>query len=73
MTPLQIRMALDFYSIPHVEIPPSDAHHESLTMLVSKGLLASNEGGGFLPTDALGVFVEALCAVPLPIKKWVMP
>lgn len=40
------------------------------------GLLALSPPGSeanYYGTDALGVYIDALCSVPLPVQKWVIP
>lgn len=48
---------------------------EAMQWLVDAGLLRleGTFGRRYVPTDALPVYVEALCAVPFPVQKWVMP
>ena len=78
MTPLQIRMAVHYWSstAPYAEHDPD--HAGSLAVrnqregLVEAGLL-KHEGSGFRPTEALPVYIEALCRTPLPVLRWVIP
>lgn len=81
MTPLQIRMMLHYYAIaePYAADDPRHGHSaavfEQRQSLVDASLIETDEhsGSGYKATDRGVAYVEALCALPLPIKKWVMP
>lgn len=82
-SPLEIQMALHFWTSPtkYAEHEPdhrtSGAVKAILAWYVRDGLLeptAPNDYGEiYKATEALGVWVEALCAVPFPVQKWVIP
>lgn len=83
MTPLEITIALFYrcragdygkdngdnnYNAPAVQ--------SALKGFVDTGLLALSPAGceaTYYATPALEVYVEALCSVPLPVQKWVIP
>ena len=84
MTPLHIRIALHYYilstTIPYAE--NESAHrYSSATREYTQHLVAAMaswsawddyaEYTGHL--KALGVYVEALCSVPWPVLRWVIP
>jgi hypothetical protein len=81
MTPLQIRMMLHYYAISAPYAVDNPQHADSLAVreqrqrLINDELIEPDEtsGSGFRATDRGDAYVEALCAMPLPIKKWVMP
>lgn len=79
MTPLQIKMMLHYYTSadPYAKDDPwhasSDAVSLQRTMLVRDGLLGNACGTDWVVTDRGRAYVEALCNMPLPVKKWVMP
>lgn len=85
MTPLHLRIALHYF---HYFVSPtvsygagdSDAHAISPAVrnykkeLVDAGLLEfCDDGIRVKTTEALSVYIEALCSVPLPVQKWVIP
>lgn len=52
------------------------AVREALAYFVQEGLLAASPQGceaEYYATPALRVWVDALCAVPFPVQKWVIP
>lgn len=82
-SPLEIQMALHFWTRPTAYAEHEPEHRNSgavkniLAWYVRDGLLekipANEHGETYKATDALGVWVEALCSVPFPIQKWVIP
>jgi hypothetical protein len=49
---------------------------EAIQDFVAGGLLAKSPDGceaEYYPTDALRVWVSALCGVPWPVQEWVIP
>lgn len=82
-TPLEISIAL------HYRCRPGDygkgmgdnnwtapAVRDTIAFFVERGLLAKSPQGceaEYYPTDALQVYVNALCNVPLPVQQWVIP
>lgn len=81
MTSLQIRMVLHYYAIgePYGVREPehacSPAVYQQRGALVELGLLKEDGEwpAGYRTTERGNAYVEALCAMPLPIQKWVMP
>lgn len=75
LTPLQVRMALAYAvsQVPAAMFPEdqwrSRAADEARTWLRASGLV---DHDGYA-TDKLHAYVEALCALPLPVCKWVIP
>lgn len=82
MTPIEIDILLHYYVSPE-EYRNGDigapAVLDALKKFVSRGLIVKrtvpNEYGALYEGNsaALKVYVETLCAVPLPVQKWVMP
>jgi hypothetical protein len=77
-TPLMITIALhyltektDYSPLDHVSQPVRQALNE----LSAAGLIESRPGAmlAYHATDGLRVWVEALCEVPLPVRRWVIP
>lgn len=85
MTPLEIRIALHYHYSPEEwsEVyGGSDMSEAIIGMLVKEGLLErkkldsmhpEQENFRYVATDGLRVYVEALQALPLPTRQWVMP
>lgn len=79
MSPLRIEIALHYYTIPGDYDPErldAPAVKEAIQDYIEAGLLqvSAREGQRFEGVDeALSVYVEALCSVPLPVLKWSMP
>jgi hypothetical protein len=81
MTPLHILIAIHYYTSPgnYAEGTPhcrSSATREYTQHLIDAGLLRptpGNERGDYEATDACKVWIDALCAVPFPVRQWVVP
>lgn len=83
MTPLQIKMLLHYYSIaePYAVNDPahacSPAVSEQRSLLVRDGLIEYTAGayppGCYKATPRGEAYIKALCAMPLPVCKWVQP
>lgn len=83
-SPLDIMIGLHYWTTP-TEYAADDPQHqrssgvrERLAWMVRAGFLerleAPNQyGGSYKATEGLGVWVEALCAVPYPMQQWVIP
>lgn len=86
MSPLQIEIALHYFSrgddyrtvsqSPNAYTPPAIV--DVLALFVDSGLLRTDKRSGdferkYHPTEALRVYVNAVCAVPLPVQQWVIP
>jgi hypothetical protein len=81
MTPLQIQMMLHYYAIaePYACRQPEHAHSgatkDQRLQLIAWDLLefTPDKPSSYTPTEKGVAYVQALCDMPLPIKKWVMP
>ncbi len=81
MTPLQIKMVLHYYAIAEPYGIREPQHAESPAVYQQRGALVAlgliEEDGdwpaGYRTTGRGNAYVEALCAMDLPIQKWVMP
>lgn len=81
--PLEIQMALHFWTRPTAYAEHEPEHRNSgavkaiLAWYVRDGFLevipVNEHGETYRATEALGVWVKALCAVPFPVQKWVIP
>lgn len=79
-TPLQLQFALALYCSSYPidvlgEMYDNPAGQEVKLWLVDSGLIEDGSGGTKWgqPTEKLRVFIEHLCAQPLPVQVWVMP
>lgn len=81
MTPLQIKMMLHYYCspTPYAKYEPHHAHSEAVfdqrANLMDEGLLVPVDSAmaSYECTEKGKAYVSALCAMPLPIAKWVIP
>lgn len=81
MTPLQIQMMLHYYARPSPYAAHEPEHASSQAVAQQRLRLLSDEllyvdptsGAGYALTDRGRAYISALTAMPLPIKKWVMP
>lgn len=81
MTPLHLEIALHYHckADQFEMVLTNKVRREYAEDLVSAGMLKPVYNGvgpvlaGFERTEGLAVFVEALCATPLPVQRWVMP
>lgn len=78
MSPLEIRIALHYYAF--VDDYRGEESRlkidEICNDFVRRGLLrlaTTDEHRRFVGTDALNLYVEALCNVPFPVQRWVIP
>lgn len=76
MTPIGIKILLHYWCSPDQfrdgDFSPPVVS-ELLSDFVDAGLLKGNPRDGYEPTEALGVYVEAVCSVPLPMQQWIIP
>lgn len=75
MTPFLLGICLHYYYSP--EQHPSARQDgqmvvEAFQQLKVRGLLREIDCG-YAGTEALKVYVDALCSVPLPVTRWVIP
>lgn len=80
MTPLQIQMMLHYYAICEPYAADRPAHAGSLAVISQRdqlcniGMLQSEvSDSGFSVTEKGRAYVEAVCAVQIPVCKWVQP
>lgn len=76
MSPNDIEIVLHFWCSPAAH-PRQDAPAvaDAIQRFVEAGLFKRSEhaANGIECTDGARVLVEALCATPIPVQKWVMP
>jgi hypothetical protein len=76
MTPLGIEILLHYYTTPG-QYRDGDfsapAVSEALRHFADTGLLRGNHRDGYTSTEATEVYVGAICSVPAPVQKWVIP
>jgi hypothetical protein len=80
MSPLEIAIALHYYWSPAPYNGPVDDCLFSATIdkLLRAGLLReldepNQDGSRYERTEGLICYCEALCAMPFPVQRWVMP
>lgn len=80
MTPLHIKIALHYHASPDQHpMLHNEKHREYAEDLVRAGLLRHEcdrttwPNLGYVATDGLAVWVEALCSTPFPVQRWVVP
>ena len=82
MSPLEIEILIHYYCSPteyrdgDLGAPAvRDAMREFVTLGLINVLPEPNEHGARYRgnSDALKPYVEALCAIPLPVQRWVLP
>lgn len=78
MTPLEIEILLHYYYTGGEDFPRRNAPaaQEAIARFLNLGLLevASHPTGAqYHATKGVEVYVEALMAVPLPVRKWLIP
>jgi hypothetical protein len=81
-SPLEIKIALHYCTTPGDYSDGNGVHWSSpavkaiIAAFVSDGLLSNAGGRGgemYGKTEALGVWVDAICSVPKPVQKWIIP
>ena len=83
-SPLEIKIGLHYWTVATEYSWEDEMHRNSpatrniLGWFVRDGLLEklpvpTEYGATYKATEALGVWVEALCAVPFPVQQWVIP
>lgn len=77
MTPLHIDILLHYHCCPD-DYRGGDfsapAVREAIAAFVQLGLLVETHvDPRYQPTKGVHIYVEALCRVPLPERRWVMP
>lgn len=81
MTPLQITMMMHYYAsaAPYALDDPTHANSPAVKSqrekLVNVGLLQECPDclSGYRTTTRGDAYVDAICKLPLPVQKWVMP
>lgn len=82
--PGEITILLHYWTTPTEYAADDELHRtsgfvqESLASFVAMGLLEklrepNRHGGSYRATDALKVYIEAICAVNFPVQTWVIP
>jgi hypothetical protein len=80
-SPLEIKIALHYCCHPDDYDGGRGEHWGSAPVqaimkdFLAAGLLKNSDDDGvmYTRTDALGVWVDAICSVPRPVQKWVIP
>lgn len=77
-SPLEIKIALHYYAMPgdyDGTERGSGAFSEIVETFLRGGLLVTPgpRGATLSAGPALAIYVEALCAIPFPVQKWVIP
>lgn len=85
-TPLHLNIALHYHACISRYAEHDPPHANSIATrkykqdLIDAGLLKDRTDPepdrytrDLLPTDALEIYVRALCAVPFPVQRWVIP
>ena len=78
MTPLQIQLAIavGVSGAPEQYFTSStwrsEAMRDAKEWLVSEGLAIKTEAKSFQSTEKLNAYIDYLCAMPLPVAKWVI-
>jgi hypothetical protein len=78
VSPLKISILLHYYCSPS-DFRDGDfdapAVREAIDDFLAAGLLERSEelGVNYRATEATRIFVEAVCALPAPMLRWVMP
>jgi hypothetical protein len=76
MTPYEITMLIDIYVSPDFpSAPETPLRAETLANFLHSGLIKPCESvpRGYIATDRLGVFIDAICNLQLPVQTWQMP
>jgi hypothetical protein len=75
MTPLEIEILLNYHY--RDDEPPnadSPAQKEALDNFVHAGILGRRDDGTHWANQrALKLYIDAICAVPLPVRVWQLP
>jgi hypothetical protein len=82
--PGEIAIAIHYWTTPGEYSADNTAHRESPfardvhESFVKRGLLRKLDepnayGATYASTEALGVYIDALCSVPFPVQQWVIP
>jgi hypothetical protein len=77
--PVFIEIALWYYcraeDHPRIRDHYSGPYRDAVEELVEAGMLIPIPGDGvsYEPTAGLRMYVDTICAVPLPIQAWTMP
>jgi hypothetical protein len=72
-SPLEREILTHYYTTPLPYTTRSLVHVEAVAKFVELGLLISDEDGVRADYEALGPYMDALAAVPLPVRRWVIP
>lgn len=78
-SPLFVQLALGFYTQIDFQPPPYPAQREICAMMVKLGMIKEDPVEKatimhYVPVhEALKAYVDALCRVPTPVRRWVIP
>jgi len=76
MTPLLIEMILHYHATPG-DYRDGDfsapAVREAIDWMREESLIVYKKEGGYQATERLHAYVEKICSIDLPIKKWIYP
>ena len=76
MTPFEIQFMLELNCRPMPE-PPVPIGASTIDLLMRDGMIESYAGSvneqHYVLTDGGKLYIAALIALPIPIRKWVMP
>ena len=81
LCPLDIQVALHYWTTPgryaahEPEHSNSPAVQRSKKRFLNAGLFAEDEASGDVVCirESMRPWVDALCAMPFPVKRWIMP
>ena len=74
MTPLNLNMILDFYSLAEVDVDKSEAHRDSAEWLLeNKMLCIDGETESYKTTEKLEFFVKEILKTKLPEVTYIIP
>jgi len=74
MSPLMIKMLINYYTLGDGhDLNGSPAEDEAFKYFKSAGFITHAGDGIYTGTDKCEVYVNALCATPEPVQKWIIP
>jgi hypothetical protein len=69
MSPLEVTLLLNLYSLRNYERPPFPAYIEAISRFKKENLIDDT----FKVTEKGKVYIEALLNIPLPVALWKIP
>ncbi len=73
LTPFEITVIIHHHVSPTPFPTPSIAYNHAVLKLVKAGILIGDYKNCQANQGATQVYIDAICSVPLPIQKWVIP